>query len=110
MSKFDSIYKSIQEDIVEFLNSNGAGVNKKDLESGEIYTFIDLESSLADYINEYRGHNYQEALDNTYLPEIIADLIKTNSYVFLGDEVDEDEIEDLLYNILGSLRVLINNF
>ena len=108
MSKFDSMYKSIQEDIVEFLNSNGAGVNKKDLESGEIYDFTDLESSLADYINEYRGHNYQEALDNTYLPEIIADLIKTNSYVFLSDEVDEieldDEIEDLLYNILGSLE------
>lgn len=108
MSKFDSIYKSIQEDIVEFLNSNGAVVSKMDLESGEIYDFTDLESSLADYINEYRGHNYQEALDNTYLPEIIGDLIRTNSYVFIGDEVDEidleDEIEDLLYNILGSLE------
>ena len=108
MREFDSIYKSIQEDIVEFLNSNGAGISKRDLESGEIYDFTDLESSLADYINEYRGHNYQEALDNTYLPEIIGDLIRTNSYVLIGDEVDEidleDEIEDLLYNILGSLE------
>ena len=107
MSKFDSIYKSIQEDIVKFISSNGERIKLRDLEEGELYDFTDLESSLADYVNEYDGDNYQELLEETELPEIIGDILKFNTYVFLGDEFledNEDKVEDCLDTILGLLE------